>query len=405
MRVRSIQDMEAKISCMDTSNNTSTLQIIELKDQSSESLHLLLESIEGLNKSTGLKTLLSESMESARLVMNSEASSLMLLDEETGELYISLPTGPVKDEIQGKRIPRNKGVGGWVIEHKRPYLSNDLENSDIFFGEVASSFRTRNIICVPLIDSENNAMGVLQAVNKRGNGDFTPHDIPVFQALASHVSLAIERTRREEKIRSRLKQKEVLLTEIHHRVKNNLATISGLIEMELEDVKDKHARYVLKNTYSRMQSMSEVHDMLCKKGLFDEVELGLYLNNLADKISKTLTNPNRKVNIDVEADTIHMAADRAMVCGLVLNELLVNIYKHAFEDLEEGNIVIKLKAGSDNMVQLDVSDNGIGIPEEFSLEEATSIGTWVINVLLRKLNSTVEINSAEGTSFSIRFQK
>lgn len=390
---------------METVKKSSTLRVVELKDQSSESLHLLLESIEGLNKSMELQSLLSESMESARLVMNSEASSLMLLDEETGELFISLPTGPVKDEIKGKRIPKNKGVGGWVIENKRPYLSNDLENSEIFFGEVADEFQTRNIICVPLIDSRNNAMGVLQAINKRGLKDFTPHDIPVFQALASHVSMAIERTRMEERMKSRIKQKEVLLTEIHHRVKNNLATISGLIEMELDTVEDKHARHVLKNTYSRMQSMGEVHDMLCKKGLFDEVELGMYLSNLTEKISKTLSNPNTEVNITVEADTIQMAADRAMICGLVLNELLVNIYKHAFEDLKEGNITINLLALKDNKIQLDVRDNGIGIPEEFSLEDASSIGTWVINVLLRKLNSTVEINSSEGTSFSIKFDK
>ncbi|MGK7391072.1 MAG: sensor histidine kinase, partial [Candidatus Cyclobacteriaceae bacterium M2_1C_046] len=132
---------------------------------------------------------------------------------------------------------------------------------------------------------------------------------------------------------------------------------------------------------------------------------GMYLNNLTDKISKTLSNPNTKVNITVEADTIHMAADRAMVCGLVLNELLVNIYKHAFEDLSEGNITINLLSLKGNKIQLDVRDNGIGIPEEFSLEDASSIGTWVINVLLRKLNSTVEINSSEGTSFSIRFDK
>src|SRR6056297_95650 len=191
---------------METAKKSSTLRVVELKEQSSESLHLLLESIEGLNKSMELQSLLSESMESARLVMNSEASSLMLLDEETGELFISLPTGPVKDEIKGKRIPKNKGVGGWVIEHKRPYLSNDLENSEIFFGEVADEFQTRNIICVPLIDSKNRAMGVLQAINKRGSQDFTPHDIPVFQALASHVSMAIERTRMEERMKSRIKQ-------------------------------------------------------------------------------------------------------------------------------------------------------------------------------------------------------
>lgn len=386
-------------------NEKSTLKTVELKDQSSESLHLLLETIEGLNRSMELKSLLGESMEAARLVMNSEASSLMLLDEETGELFLSLPTGPVKDEIKGKRIPKNKGVGGWVAENRRPYLSNDLEGSDIFFGDLAEEFHTRNILCVPLINKDNKAIGVIQVINKRRNEDFTPHDIPVFQALASHVTMAVERTRKQEKMKNLLKQKEVLLTEIHHRVKNNLATISALIEMEMDEVDDEHGKYILKNTYSRIQSMSEVHDMLCEKGLVDEIELGKYLQRLTDKISETLSSPHREVHISIEADTVHLAADRAMVCGLVMNELMVNIYKHAFKDLEKGEIAIELLSKKDSIIQLNVRDNGIGIPDDFDLESGNSIGSWVINVLLRKLNSTVEIESTEGTSFSIIFEK
>ena len=378
---------------------------IELKDHSTESLHLLLESIKGLNGSMELKSLLQESMEAARVVMNAEASSLMLLDEDTGELYMSLPTGPVKDEIKGKRTPKNKGIGGWVIENKRPYLSNDLENSDIFFGDLSEDFATRNIICVPLINSNNEAIGVIQAVNKRRGEDFTPHDVPVFQSLAAHVSTAIMRAREYEKVVEKLKQKEVLLTEIHHRVKNNLATISSLIHMEMDEVQDPHAIQVLKNTYARLQSMGEVHDMLCEKGMFDEIELGMYLSKLTDKIADTLSRPGTDVNISVKAHTIHLAADRAMVCGLVLNELLVNIYKHAFEDLDRGEITVELLSKKDGFIELNVSDNGVGVPEDFDLENGTSIGTWVINVLLRKLNSTVNINNEEGTSFSIRFKK
>ncbi len=390
---------------MEQVGNTSFLKTVELKDHSSESLHLLLESIEGLGKNTETKSLLNESMEAARLVMNSEASSLMLLDEDTGELFMSLPTGPVKETIKGKRIPKNKGVGGWVLENKRPYLSNDLESSDIFYGDLAADFQTRNILCVPLINANNEAMGVIQVLNKRKNEDFTPHDIPVFQALASHISMALTRAREYEQLLERLNQKEVLLTELHHRVKNNLATISALIQMELDEVKDEHSVYVLKNTYARLQSMSEVHDMLCKKGLFDEVELGMYLSKLTKKISETLSNPQKEVDIDVNSQIIQMSADRAMICGLVLNELMVNIYKHAFEEKERGKISVDLLLKKKNTIQLKVSDNGVGIPEDFDLENGTSIGTWVINVLLRKLNSTVEINSGDGTSFSITFEK
>ncbi|MDZ7716041.1 MAG: histidine kinase dimerization/phosphoacceptor domain -containing protein [Balneolaceae bacterium] len=383
----------------------SSTKKIELKDHSNESIHLLLETIEGINRTMELKSLLSESMEAVRLVMKSEASSLMLLDEDTGELFVSLPTGPVKDEIKGKRIPKNEGIGGWVVENERPYLSNDLEESEVFYGDLAENFKTRNIICVPLINKKGNTIGVMQALNKRKNKDFTPHDIPVFQALASHVTIAIERTRKQERLLNRLKEKEVLLTEIHHRVKNNLSTITALIEMELNEVEDEHAKYVLKNTYSRIRSMIEVHDLLCDKGLFDKVELGLYLSKLTEKISETLTNPRKQVDINLTADTINIAADKAMVCGLVLNELMINIYKHAFNNVETGQIDIELLHKRDNIVALNVADNGVGIPEDFDLENANSVGTWVINVLLRKLNATVEIEAEEGTSFSIEFEK
>ena len=383
----------------------STKKRIELKDQSKESIHLLLESIEGINRTMQLKSLLSESMEAARLVMESEASSLMLLDQDTGELYVSLPTGPVKNEIKGKRIPKNKGIGGWVIENERPYLSNNLEESELFYGDLTSDFKTRNIICVPLINKKGNTIGVLQVVNRRNNQRFTPHDVPVFQALASHVAMAIERTRKQEQLVSRLKQKEVLLTEIHHRIKNNLSTITSLIEMELKDVDDEHAKYVLKNTYSRIRSMIEVHDLLCNKGIFDELELGLYFSKLTEKISETLSNPNKQVNINLRADTINLAAEKAMVCGLVLNELLINIYKHAFTNVETGEIDIEILTKGSKRISLNVSDNGVGIPEDFDLENANSIGTWVINVLLRKLGATVEIEAEKGTSFSIEFER
>ena len=378
---------------------------IELKNHSEESIHLLLETIEGINRTMELKSLLSQSMEAARLVMKAEASSLMLLDEDTGELYVSLPTGPVKNEVRGKSIPKNKGIGGWVIKNERPYLSNNLEESELFYGDLTKDFTTRNIVCVPLVNKKGNTIGVLQALNKRQNQRFTPHDVPVFQALASHITIAIERTRRQEQLVNSLKEKEVLLTEIHHRIKNNLSTITALIEMEVKDVEDDHAKYVLKNTYSRIRSMVEVHDLLCDKGIFDEVELGLYLSKLTEKIAETLSNPKQEVDISLRADTINMAADKAMVCGLVLNELLINIYKHAFKNVEVGKIDVELLHNGNNTVFLNVRDNGIGIPEEFDLENANSIGTWVINVLLRKLSATVEIEAEEGTSFSIKFKK
>lgn len=391
---------------MNSKIENSPLNQIDPDEYSSESLYLLLETVEGINRTMELQSLLAESMEAARLVMNAKASSLMLLDKQTEELYVSLPTGPVKEKIRGKSIPRHKGVGGWVVEHKKPFLSNNPEEDSLFYGDLTEDFETKNIICVPLVGKNDEVIGVIQALNRQDEEPFTEKDVPVFEALASHVTIAIERTRKEEKVRSRLNQKEVLLTEIHHRVKNNLATISALIEIELGEVEDEHSKSVLKNTYSRIRSMIEVHDLLCDKGLLDDIELGLYLSKLSGKISETLSSSHRDVDILLNADAVHVAADKAMICGLVLNELLVNIYKHAFEGLTKGTIDISLTNESDHTICLRVCDNGIGVPEEFDLEKNSgSIGTWVINVLLRRLDATVEIESENGTCFSILFSK
>ncbi|MDR8394113.1 GAF domain-containing protein [Aliifodinibius sp. S!AR15-10] len=378
-------------------------QIADLKDQSKESLQLLLDTIEGINRTVELKSLMAESMEATRIVMKSEASSLMLLDKDTGELFVSLPTGPVKEDIKGKSIPRHKGIGGWVVENRKPFLSNKVEESDIFWGDLSDEFTTKNILCVPLITKENEVIGVLQAINRRRNEDFTAHDIPVFQALASHVSSAIERTRQIEELHSRLKEKEVMLTETHHRVKNNLSVIAGLIEMELPSVTDDSAKDLLQTTYTRIQSMMRVHDLLCEKGLFKDIELGLYLKQLAEQIEKTMSDFPKEIKIDLNAENIHLQANKALLCGIVLNELLVNIFKHGFEGMDKGRILIDLRRDSDQ-VKLDISDNGVGLPDDFEVRSGKTIGMWIIDVMLKKLDGTIEFeNNDDGSHFQLTF--
>ncbi|MDX1617872.1 MAG: histidine kinase dimerization/phosphoacceptor domain -containing protein [Balneolaceae bacterium] len=376
-----------------------------LKDQPKESLHLLLDTIDGINRTMELKALLAESMEAIRIVMSSEASSLMLLDEDTGELFVSLPTGPVKEEIKGMSIPKNQGVGGWVVETRRPFLSNNVEETEIFWGDLADDFKTRNILCVPLITKDDKVIGVVQAINRRNNADFTPHDIPVFQSLASHITIAIERARQIDELHNRLKEKEVMLTEIHHRIKNNLGAISGLIEMELPAVIDKHSKEVLQTTYTRIQSMTKVHDLLCQKGLFRDIELGIYLKQLTEKIEDTMGDSPQDIRIDLKAENIHVSANQALLCGLVLNELLVNIYKHAFRGMQSGHIAINLFQKEES-VMLDIADDGVGLPDDFEVESGKTIGMWIIDVMLKKLNGTIHVNGEEeegGSHFHISF--
>ncbi|PWN05218.1 histidine kinase dimerization/phosphoacceptor domain -containing protein [Rhodohalobacter mucosus] len=368
------------------------------------SQRLLMDTLEGIDHTEEFKSVLVDSMESTRLVMNTEASSLMLMDEETGELYVSMPTGPAKMSVAGKSIPQSKGIAGWVAENKRPYMTNDVANSEHFYGELAEDFKTRNIICVPLINRENKVIGVMQALNRRNGEEFTSRDIPVFQSLASHFTLAIERSRMIDRLHDRLQQKDAIIAEIHHRIKNNLQIISALVEDELPLIKDKHAETVLQGISLRIQSMSRLHDMLSEKNIKNTVDLKEYLSQLSDKIRDTMSSILYDVQIELDSEEIVVKQDQALLCGLILNELLINIYKHAFQyEDDEANIKMSLFL-KDHIVHLRVSDNGVGLPDDFKLRKKDSIGMWIVDTLLKKLNAEMSVGSDEGTRFEIRFE-
>jgi two-component sensor histidine kinase len=388
---------------MDTSYQKSPEHSEALSELPKENFRLLLDTIDGINHTKKFKTALTESMEATRLVMNSEASSLMLLDKDTGELYVSMPTGPAKTEIAGKSIPKNKGIAGWVVENKRPYLTNDVEQSEHFYGELAKDYKTRNLICVPLINKENEVIGVMQALNRRNLLEFTPKDIPVFQALASHITGAIERTRMIDLLHDRLNQKDAIIAEIHHRIKNNLQVISALLDTELPGIKDEKAQKVLKDIGMRIHSMSKLHEMLSEKNLKNSVALDVYLKQLSKKIEETMSSFLYDIKVKMTTEPVEVRQEQALLCGLILNELLINIYKHAFrEDEESGNIEITLRDLGDR-VRLKVTDNGVGLPEDFTIVKKDSIGMWIVDELLKKLKADFDVEHDAGTRFTISF--
>ncbi|PAU94075.1 hypothetical protein CK503_07630 [Aliifodinibius salipaludis] len=390
---------------MSSSNRDKIAGKISYDEKTSSSLQILLKNISSVNRAVKLRTVLQESIEVVQNVMNTEASSIMLLDENTGELIVSMPTGPVKKEVKGKRIKKGKGISGWVVKNKKPFYSNDVSKSDLFAGDISETFTSKNIICVPLRNSDNKMIGVLQAINKR-DGDFSDRNIPVFEALADHVAMAIERSRELQEVQRKLEERDLLLTEIHHRLKNNLSTITALIELELPDIKDETAKETLQKTMARIKSMTEVHDFLYNNKPGNEIKLKLYVERLSREISNILSHASRDIKIKVRSEDVFLDTDRAMSCGLLLNELMVNCYKHAFDDeINDPRIFIELAEVDNGTIEFKVSDNGTGIGEDFSITESGSVGGWLIDVLIRRLEADIDIQRGDGTTFLIRFDK
>lgn len=212
-----------------------------------------------------------------------------------------------------------------------------------------------------------------------------------------------ERKRAEEKLKSNLREKEVLLAEIHHRVKNNLAVITGLLELQALNSENEDAHKVLKDSQMRVNSIALVHELLYQSDDFSQVDIPIYLKDLAKVISNSLERRAIPVNIEFDLDQIKMEITQAIPCGLILNEILTNSYKHAFTDREEGEIFISFKNSEDKIVYK-VSDNGVGLPEE-NEEDKQSLGMTLVKTLGRQLDAETNIYSDNGASFEFRFEK
>lgn len=176
----------------------------------SDRLNLLMRLTAQINSNLDLESILKDIMKAVKLIMVSEASSLMLYDEETDSLRLSVPTGPATDEVTGKHVPKDQGIGGWVFSNKKPLIVNNVEEDERFLGDIEpDAFETRNIICVPLLNQEEEIIGIIQALNKKGDGKFSEDEIPIFQALANQAAIAIENARlhEEQKKKMLLEQK------------------------------------------------------------------------------------------------------------------------------------------------------------------------------------------------------
>lgn len=213
-----------------------------------------------------------------------------------------------------------------------------------------------------------------------------------------------ERRQAEERVKKSLKEKEVLLAEIHHRVKNNLAVITGLLELQAFNTDSEEARSVLQESQMRVNSIALIHEKLYQNEDLSEISFDQYLEELSEVIVSSLTSSQTDVHINIEADPVKLTVNQAIPCGLILNEIITNAHKHAFEGRQEGNIDISI-VEHESSVTMKIVDDGIGIPEGVSLENPTSLGLKLIGTLSRQLRGTPEFrNTGSGTEFILQFE-
>ena len=209
-----------------------------------------------------------------------------------------------------------------------------------------------------------------------------------------------------EKINHSLREKETLLTEIHHRVKNNLAIISGLIELQKVGVSDdKNVIDVMEEIQARIQSIVLVHEKLYQSEELSQISLKDYIEELTGYIGNIIGNEKREIQVEKTLDDVKLDIVHAIPFGLVYNELIANIHKHAFNgSTKHCKVKIKLTSNHEN-ITLIVADNGVGFPDNFNLKKSESLGLTLIRELTQQINGKVEFINEDWTKFIVTFKK
>jgi len=195
----------------------------------------------------------------------------------------------------------------------------------------------------------------------------------------------------------------MLLKEIHHRVKNNIQTISSLLSLQSSLVKDEKTAELFREAQSRIRSIGSIHEMLYKSQDLARVNFQEYITSLVSQIFSIYKVDPDRIKSLVDVKDVHLDIDRAIPCGLIISELVSNSLKHAFPGGHDGKIIVKMSQGDHGVHTLVINDNGVGIPEGFDPNDSPTLGILLVADLVRQLRGKIEFRKAEGTEITISF--
>jgi PAS domain S-box-containing protein len=301
----------------------------------------------------------------------------------------------------------------WVNEGFEKLTGYELSE---IVGKIPSSFLTGDETCTGAlanlrdkVKNKESGEGELLSYHKSGRKFWAKINMePVFNdagELQNFISITSDQTelkKMAEATNANLKEKELLLSEIHHRVKNNLAIISSLLQLQQLYASDGMAKEMFKESQGRINSMALVHEKLYQNSNFSKVDFHLYTADIFRHIQAAYPGTTIDVQFVNEVQNIELDITTAVPCGLILNELLTNCYKYAFKGRKSGEIKIAFERKGEYLV-LEVKDNGVGLPSTFAIDKAKSMGMIIVKTLTTQLKGKLSITGRDGTSVILTF--
>lgn len=351
-----------------------------------------------------------------RNIFDVDNAYIALYDRETET--ISLPYF-INDDVRVnvEPIPYGEGLSSQIIRTRKSLLMNQNTDETMsnmgakVFGKPALSY-----LGVPIFVGEE-VTGVISIQSTTRAGMFDESNQRLLETIAATVGTAIQsaqlygamqqevvtRQRAEEEIKLSLKEKEVLLKEIHHRVKNNLQIITSLLNLQSSQIKDPDAIMLFRESQSRVRSMALIHEKLYQSKDLARIDFDGYLRDLMVYLFRSYAANADQIRVHVESNNMSLEIDTAIPCGLMISELVTNTLKYAFPAGRRGNLWISIGPEDAGHLALLVKDDGVGFKEGFDWRKSDSLGLQLVSTLTSQLHGTIEVNGVGGTSFKITF--
>ena len=337
-----------------------------------------------------------------------ESGSVRLFDKKNKVLRVVSNCGmtsEMRKMFSDKSIFDPLCIASYTARTMEPIFAPDAREHEIYRlnTERFETFRCRSFICWPLMDAGRDFLGVIELIGSVAM-EIPEQERFFFKTIATMFASVLKRKQADEQIEASLKEKEILLKEIHHRVKNNMQVVSSLLNLQSKEIDDKQITEMFKESRDRIRSMAFVHDQLYRSGNLSLINFNHYLKHLGKSLLRSYSIHPDKIFIHIDTEDVLLGIDKAVPCGLIINELVSNALKYAFPGNSKGGITINLdKNHAVNTLSVTISDNGIGFPLDLDFRKTRSLGLQLVTMLTDQIGGHIALNRDGGTTFHIRF--
>jgi len=346
-------------------------------------------------------------MEFAKLLTDSDLGFVSEINSVTGDIVIHAATKLMEEghhaaNKNNSTVASNQDSGLWgpATHANQPFYANSPLPKEAWSNFPGGALAIMRFLSVPVL-FDNRVVG--QIVLANAPRDYTEKDLVVVRRLGSLYAMAINLMRGEDRLRDSLREKEVLIKELHHRVKNNLQVVSSLLALQSRKVDDAKYRIYFEESKNRIQAMALVHEKLYNSKDMAKIDFANYLNDLTRYLFFTYNINRQLVLLHLDVGDIRLGIDAAVPCAMIINELISNSLKHGFPAGRAGEITISFNKDAEGKHTLSIRDTGIGVPPGFDIQSSGSLGMQIVQSLIKQIKGTIEIDGSTGLAIKIVF--